>query len=519
MPIVWTIEGHEYKSPVRVLIARFWQGREKKAELLKETQEELRRCEAVIEKLEAKQRELESRNRQLGQRVPELEANIQARASQPFQLPPDPSLPHHHYGARMISLSVNLSRVIGFHASEAVLNLFFSWLGCTVSVPHWTTIRGWLQRVGVAALDAPVEKADDWILMADHSIQLGTDRAFMVMGIRASQLPPVGQPLRHEDVRTLLLHPSGSWKQEATADDLRTVIERTGTPRCILIDGAADLKGGVGIIKSEGYELLQFHDFKHHAATILKSLLHNNKQFEAFNSQLGRTRAAIQQTELAHLSPPAKKIKARFMNLAATLNWASMVLWHLDHPASITSQELDLQRFEEKLGWLRKHSHDIAEWHECQQVISAGVTFINEHQMYQGVAKKFHELVKDIASTPKAQEVMSKLMIFLETAEQHLKEGERLPISTEIVESRFGAYKQLERQHSHDGFTSLLPAMAALQKATTPETIRRDFAAVTNDAVTKWVEKNLKKTVTSRRNKAYGEYHVANRATNETTTT
>ena len=63
-------------------------------------------------------------------------------------------------------------------------------------------------------------------------------------------------------------------------------------------------------------------------------------------------------------------------------------------------------------------------------------------------------------------------------SEDHLKEEDRLPLSTEILESSFGLYKQLERQHSQGGFTSLLTAFGSLLKSTTAESIRRDFTLV-----------------------------------------
>ena len=41
------------------------------------------------------------------------------------------------------------------------------------------------------------------------------------------------------------------------------------------------------------------------------------------------------------------------MNLAQTLEWASTVLWHLDHPQSKSRQGITEERMTEKLGWLR----------------------------------------------------------------------------------------------------------------------------------------------------------------------
>ncbi|MFT4557778.1 MAG: hypothetical protein ACI93T_002293 [Porticoccaceae bacterium] len=45
-------------------------------------------------------------------------------------------------------------------------------------------------------------------------------------------------------------------------------------------------------------------DFKHFAANVLKKVVgDDDERFAEFTSQTGRTRSAIQQTELAHLSP------------------------------------------------------------------------------------------------------------------------------------------------------------------------------------------------------------------------
>ncbi len=71
------------------------------------------------------------------------------------------------------------------------------------------------------------------------------------------------------------------------------------------------------------------------------------------------------------------------MNLASTLDWAATVLWLLDHPEA-NAQLARAERLEEKLGWLRSYGTELAEWRECQQVVNAGVTFINEQGLFHG---------------------------------------------------------------------------------------------------------------------------------------
>jgi hypothetical protein len=86
---------------------------------------------------------------------------------------------------------------------------------------------------------------------------------------------------------------------------------------------------------------------------------------------------------------------------------------------------------------------------------------------------------------------------------------ERLPMSTEILESTFALYKQLERQHSKGGFTSLLAAFGALLKTATDETIRRAFSTVSIKDVYNWIHTNLGDTLTSQRIATYKEFRGA----------
>ena len=102
-------------------------------------------------------------------------------------------------------------------------------------------------------------------------------------------------------------------------------------------------------------------------------------------------------------------------------------------------------------------------------------------------------------------------------SETPLRERERLPMSTEILESSFGLYKQLERQHSKSGFTSLLACLPALLKPTTPEGVTAAFVRTSAKDVTAWTKEHFRTTVTSRRHAAYAEHRSAvKRATADT---
>ena len=101
--------------------------------------------------------------------------------------------------------------------------------------------------------------------------------------------------------------------------------------------------------------------------------------------------------------------------------------------------------------------------------------------------------------------VAERLLQFLRDHELKLTEDQRLPMSTEILESCFGLFKQLERQHSKGGFTSLLASFGTLLQPATPKSVRKAFHQVTVKQMRTWVSDNLGTTVPSKRQTAYAE--------------
>ena len=159
---------------------------------------------------------------------------------------------------------------------------------------------------------------------------IGPEKALVVLGVRASQLPAPGETLKHADVRLRKVPPRTSWKKEGVAEAYTELAEQFGSPHAVLVDGAPELQDGAEGLKTQRADTIVLRDFKHQAANAFKSLIGKSERFLEFNKQVGQTRSAIQQTELAHLVPPVIRQKARFMNLQAVLRWAACVLWLLD---------------------------------------------------------------------------------------------------------------------------------------------------------------------------------------------
>ena len=147
-----------------------------------------------------------------------------------------------------------------------------------------------------------------------------------------------------------------------------------------------------------------------------------------------------------------------------------------------------------------------------QRVIEAGVTFINEQGLFHGAAERLRVLFEPLATHVPSRRMADQLVEFVGDAEAHLEEGERMSMSTEILESSFALYKQLERQHSKGGFTSLIAAFGALLQTATPDLIGKAFSSTSVADVKAWTKENLGETLAFKRNATYAEFRKASGA-------
>jgi hypothetical protein len=205
---------------------------------------------------------------------------------------------------------------------------------------------------------------------------------------------------------------------------------------------------------------------------------------------------------LAFLTPPGPKPKARFMNLAPTLQWARHVLAVLRQPPAVVRERVGPHRLREKLGWLEDFAPDVEAWSECQAVVDVVVTAVNRRGIYRGAARAARaELPRPLGAGGRA--LARELVTFVARQARRTRPGERLPGSTEVLESCFGRFKQLERQQARGGFTSLLLSFGALLAETTADAIQKAMEHSRTSAIFAWCQEHLGITLFGQRKLAF----------------
>jgi len=128
----------------------------------------------------------------------------------------------------------------------------------------------WLLRLGLYELTRPKPKADDWLLIFDHTVQLGGMKALVIVGIQLSQWEKQRGPLHHEDLTVLDVTPMRHSSGAVVEARLEAVAQQIGEPRAILGDGGSDLKCAVTSFQKTHQGVTRLYDIKHKMALLLQ---------------------------------------------------------------------------------------------------------------------------------------------------------------------------------------------------------------------------------------------------------
>ncbi|OQY12540.1 MAG: hypothetical protein B6I33_06360, partial [Propionibacterium sp. 4572_24] len=372
-----------------------------------------------------------------------------------------------------------------------MFEIFVQHWNLSAEAPHWTTGRMWLLRVGLYKLTRPKTIADDWVWIVDHTVQIGTEKCLVVLGVRLSELPPVGTCLTLADLEPLHIEPMPKSNSELVHHELESVVEKTGEPRLILDDHGSDLYGGVKLFCQQHPHTSEIYDITHKAARLLKSQLEADELWSRFCTQAGQTKFQTQQTELAFLIPPSQRSKARYMNLGPLVQWGRRTLGIVESPSEEVLQWCCRQRLEEKFGWLRDYSQSLARWSQWLGLVTTAEQLVRREGLSATTVFRLRKELMPLATTGSGARLVGELIAFVAEQCRQVRNEERLVGTTEPLECAFGKLKSLERTSSKTGFTSLLLSLGAVVGKTTAEFVHQALEACRTKHVWNWCQKHL----------------------------
>lgn len=354
--------------------------------------------------------------------------------------------------------------------------------------PTNTTIMNWVKKLGLYQLNKPKEKADDWIIILDHSIQLGQDKLFVVLGIRESDID-FSRPLQYQDLTPLLITSKTKWTGEIIKIILKELESKLGKIKYAVGDYGSDLRKGLELAG-----ILHMHDVTHRIGLIVEKLLGTDVLFIDLTKCMSEIRVKLAQTQSAPIIPPRQRKKSRYLNIAPISNWATRAL----QLAENKSLDQDDQAIADNLLWLKEYKLFIIELeHINKAILEIGKILKNK-----GFTKATIELCEkqmDSLSGARGKIFKSKMNEYFKTMQELMPKVEILLCSSDIIESTFGRYKNYVSSNPMACLTDLSLCIAAFTSSLKKEGIKQALESVFIKDVQKWTKENIGESLLKKR--------------------
>jgi len=367
-------------------------------------------------------------------------------------------------------------------------------MGISGQAPRHVTIRNWTLKIGYYELTHQKPRADDWIILLDHSIQFGQEKIFVILGIREKAFLRLKRPLCYSDLTTLHIVNKSNWNGKLVAEEIKKLEPTIGKIKYAVGDYGSDLRKGL-ILTRIGH----IHDLSHLIALITEKLYKKDTRFIEFKKEMSNMRVKFIQTDIAATVPPKGRKKSEYQSFDKIIRWANAILNLIENKLNDPLQiKLLLEYFEietldkikEELSWISDYSELIKELSE----ISKAIKTIEKEMKHNGLSevslKKCKKCLAKLNSS-KGKELKNELISKINQQLQILPNTNTILFSSDILESVFGKYKNRVSENPMASVTSLMLMIAAFTSDLIEENIRKSIENVRIKDVKEWSDQNI----------------------------
>jgi len=370
--------------------------------------------------------------------------------------------------------------------------------------PHHTTVRQWVHRLGCHALKKPLEKSDDWVAIGDATVGIGQMKCLAILGVKMGKLEERGNlTLTHEDVEVLELAPTKSATGEHAFKALKKAGERVGGFAGIVIDQGSDVTKGGKRYTAENPDVTVVCDIKHKMALCLKHALEDDSEWEKYLKCMSETRSRVQQTELKVLAPPKKRAKGRYMDIYPQVaEWPDLLTkFRLEGNREIITEE----RYQQYFDWVEEYASHLEKWRFMVETAKMITSVTREHGISVEVQKYLLDFFIQVPIEEKElQTFIENVFTSLNEEVEKLNPGQTMLCSSEVLESIFGKYKEINEVTQ--GITgNVLGINAFVGKATSMDEIKEALEGCPVKEACKWVRDKVGDTVASMRKRLFSK--------------
>jgi hypothetical protein len=392
-----------------------------------------------------------------------------------------------------------LNAVVSYRSVPRILELFKSKTNYAVGwVPHFTSVINWSLRLGLGLLSQVRTITTPWVAIIDHSIDIGTKKALVVLRVEIDALSKRGSAIRLEDCECIGLTVSDTVTGDTISPELKEIFNRAGNPVAIIKDRDATLQKGVRLwSEKQEQPVPTIDDIGHTIATALKAQFEKLGIYKRFTALISHGAKCLRQTELAFLMPPKLRSKGRFQSIGKLGEWAEKML-HVFAVKGVAEKGSQLAKLRKAFPHFSQSRDFIVRFASTTKVISQVMEILKNNGLDKTTYKQCVELSRKL---PKNSNVKKCLQTWLKKnfILQKKLTSQSLLVSSDIIESLFGNFKHIIERSPQADMNRTVLLIPALCGKLTDTSITQALRQASQTDIEAWEKECIPYTVRKKR--------------------
>ena len=390
---------------------------------------------------------------------------------------------------------------LSFRASSRVFSaLHLLTVGLISWLPHFTTGIEWALRVGLHCLQQAQHHLDEqWVCIADFTIQIGSKKALIVLRAPVSALRK-GKALTLKQVEVIGLSLGATWNGERVKTYLVALFERCGWPSHVVSDCGSDMKKGiVDTLLEAPHAASWISDLTHFVANALKHYYAKLSLFQQFQTLCTRLRQRLQQTRFAFLLPPKARAKGRFLSVSRQAEWGLRTIAYVEKQEQEQSPEASTLAY--ALRGLKPFKPFLTNFVRNTQCVNEVMRIVKTQGLSVATIQACQERLGDLpARSPIRKEVSDYLQQYRSVVESS---DSPLLGSSDVIESLIGKAKQRLDANGRSELNKSILLIPCMCGELTQDLVAEALTTVRVQDVTTWVSETVGETMQSVRRRAF----------------
>ena len=335
------------------------------------------------------------------------------------------------------------------------------WKGITDSIPSHVTVLEWVEKCGLSLTKGCMKKntaEEAYSVIFDNSITVcGQD---LHLQLRSSSEHP-GHSIGQTDVSVVRMKAGKGWDTEMIKTQLEETVKEEGRkPEYVVSDNGLNMcKAGRKL------GLVHHKDISHSFGMFLETVYSKDPEFADFIAKKGYARK-FSHTPMAPLMPPKRREYARFMNVFDTVHWAKSVL---------ENGHLLSNREKYMLSFVWSHASLVEELEDVMQAYEYMEQLCKQEGLSHRTALECRRYVNTHLMTKgdRTRRLADMLIAYFNREEALLGSDEVHNITSDIIESTFGCFKNRMSPNKNNGYTPLVLLIPLALRISNIEDCRR----------------------------------------------